>query len=79
MACFQPSLLYDQLVFYFQSGVSGQISALILEPSFISITTELTFSDPEFAQFLVRVRGSDAIFRVITIYCIDLLYLYPWY
>ena len=74
LACFQPSLLDDYLVFCFQSKVAGQISTLILEPSFLSNVAELTYAYPEFKQFLLRVHGSGAMFWVVTVYGVDLLY-----
>ena len=46
----------------------------MLEPSFLSKIAELTYSDPEFEQLLLKSRGSDAIFRVLTVYGVDLLY-----
>ena len=51
LACFQPIFLDDQLVFCFQREVSGQISALMLEPSSLSKVAELTCADPEFERF----------------------------
>ena len=62
------------MVFRFQRGVSGQISALMLEPSFLSKVADLTYSDPEFEWLLLRLRGSDAMFSIMTIHCVDLLY-----
>ena len=62
LTCFQPNLLDDQLVFCFQSRVSGQVSALMLEYSFLRKEAELTCSDPEFERFLLRVYASDAMF-----------------
>ena len=46
----------------------------MLEPSFLSTVAELTYADPEFERLLLRVRGSNAMFRVMTAHIVDLLY-----
>ena len=51
----------------------------MLEPSFLSKVSELTCADPEFERFLLRSRGSDAMFRVMTVYGVKFTVLYPWY
>ena len=67
-------MLNDQLAFCFHSGVSGQISALMLKPSFLSKAAELTCADPEFERLLLITRGSDAMVCVVTVQSMDLLY-----
>ena len=56
------SLLDNFLVFCFQSGVSGQISALMLEASFLCEVADLPCTNPEFERLILRKRGSDAMF-----------------
>ena len=46
----------------------------MLEPSFLSKVAEFTYADPEFERLILRARGSDATFQVMTAYSIDLLY-----
>ena len=65
------------MVFCFQSGVSGQIFALMLEASFISKVAELTYTDHEFERLLFRPSSSDAMFRVMTVHGVALLYHTP--
>ena len=65
------------MIFYFQTGVSGQISALMLEPFFLNNIAKLTYKDPDFERFLHIARGYDAIFRIMTVYSIDLQYFTP--
>ena len=48
---------------------------MMLEPYFLSKIAELKCEGPEFERLLLRARAFDAIFRVITVYSIDLLYL----
>ena len=52
-------------------------SALMLEPYFLSKVAELTCADPEFEQLSLKVGASDAMFRVMTVYDVDLLYHTP--
>ena len=68
------SFLDDQLVFCFQSGVSGEISALMLEPYFLSRVAELTYENPGSELFLLGPHSFNAIFCVVTLYGVDLLY-----
>ena len=49
----------------------------MLEPSFLSKVADLTYEDPEFKRFLLRAYGSDAMFCIMTVYGIDLLYHTP--
>ena len=49
----------------------------MLEPSFLSKVAELTCENPGFKRLLLRARGSDAMFRVMTVHGIDLLYCTP--
>ena len=49
----------------------------MLTPSFLSKVPDLTCDDPDFERLLLRSRGYNAIFRIMTIYGVDLLYLTP--
>ena len=49
----------------------------MLEPSFLSKVAELTYAGPEFERLLLRLRGSDAVFGVVTVHGVDLLYHTP--
>ena len=49
----------------------------MLKPSFLSKVAKLTCEDPEFEQFLLIKRGFDAIFRIMTVHGVDLLYCTP--
>ena len=77
LACFQHNFFDEQLVFCFQSTVSCQISALMLEPSFLSKVAEFTYLDPEFERFPLGEHSYNAMFRIITVHSINLLYCTP--
>ena len=77
MGCFKLNFLDDKLDFCFQSGVSSQISALILEPLILSKIVELTCSNPDFERFVLISRGYDDIFHIMTVHRIDLPYHTP--
>ena len=47
----------------------------MLEPSYLSNVTQLTYKDLDFERLLLRVRGFYAMLPVITVHSIDLLYL----
>ena len=49
----------------------------MLEPSSLSKLAELTCANPEFERFLLISRGFNAMFRVITVHGIELLYPTP--
>ena len=49
----------------------------MLEPFFKSKLAELTFANPDFEQLLLRARGSNAIFRIMTVNGVDLPYCNP--
>ena len=49
----------------------------MVEPSFISKVSGLTYADPEFERFLLTSHNSDVMFRVITVHGFDLLYHTP--
>ena len=49
----------------------------MLEPSFLSKVANLTYTDPDFERFLLRSRAYGAIFRVMTVRGVDLLYCTP--
>ena len=45
----------------------------MLEPSCLSKVAELKCADPEFKRFLFISRGSDAMFRILTVHGVNLL------
>ena len=49
----------------------------MLETSFLNKVAELTCEDPGFKRLLLIERGSDAMFLVMTVHSIDLLYCTP--
>ena len=49
----------------------------MLEPSFLSKAADLTCQDPEFERLLLISRGLDAMFCVMTVHGVDLLYHTP--
>ena len=49
----------------------------MLQPSFLSKVAQLTYVNPDFELLLLRSRGYDAIFRIITVHGVDLLYCTP--
>ena len=49
----------------------------MLRTYFLTNLGELTCSNPEYERLLLRVRGSDAMLRVITAHSVDLLYYTP--
>ena len=46
----------------------------MLKPSFLSNIAELIYEDPFFKQILLILRGFEAMFRIMTVYGVDLLY-----
>ena len=44
---------------------------------FLSKVPDLTCAIPEFEWFLLGSRGSDAMFRIMTVHGVDLLYHTP--
>ena len=50
---------------------------MILELSFLGSVAELTYASPEFDWILLRARDSDAIFCVMTVHGVELLYRTP--
>ena len=60
--------------FFFESGISGQISALMLEPFTLNKVAEFICADPDSGRLILRKYGSNSMFRVMTIHSIDLLY-----
>ena len=49
----------------------------MLGPSFLRKVATLPCADPEFKQLILIARGCDAIFRIIIVHGVDLLYFTP--
>ena len=49
----------------------------MLEPSFLSKVANLIYDNPDFEWLLLRAHSSDAEFRVMTVYGVDLPYCTP--
>ena len=49
----------------------------MLQPCFLSKVAEWICADPDFERFLLRARGSDAMFCILAIHGVDLLYFTP--
>ena len=49
----------------------------MFESFFLNKVADLIYTDPEFEQFLLRECGSDAMFQVVIVHGINLLYCTP--
>ena len=49
----------------------------MLEPSFLSKVAKLIYANPDFKRLIFIERGSDGIFKVLTVNSANLLYLTP--
>lgn len=77
LADFSPCLLEDQLVFSIPGGETGHLTSLTLEPSFLSKVAAMQQLDPRFARLLDRARGQDAMFKILNVHGVDVLYRFP--
>ena len=49
----------------------------MLQTSFLSKVAQLTCVNPDFELLLLRARGFNAMFRIMTVHGLDLLYCTP--